>query len=131
MIFNISVSVYNIVCQAIKETWGNDMKDANCLVTKSKVTTWGNFIRDFINISNDKTNQGILTKKKIEEISKAKTSLGVTTAINTAGNKLCIVTGKAGTGKSLVLMKLMYNKVQKDEKEETIVADFLLIIICL
>lgn len=116
LIFNISVSVYNIVCQAIKETWGNDMKDTNCLVTKSKVTTWENFICDFINISNAKTNQGILTKKKIEEISKAKTSIGVNTAINTAGNKLCIVTGKAGTGKSLVLMKLMYNKVQKDEE---------------
>lgn len=101
LIFNISVSVYNIVCQAIKETWGNDMKDTNCLVTKSKVTTWENFICDFINISNAKTNQGILTKKKIEEISKAKTSIGVNTAINTAGNKLCIVTGKAGTGKSL------------------------------
>lgn len=116
LIFNTSISVYNIVCQAIKQTCSSDMKGANCLVTNSKIMTWENFIRDFINISNEKTNQGILTKKKIEEISKAKTSQGVSTAINTAGNKLCIVTGKAGTGKSLVLMKLMYNKVQKDEE---------------
>lgn len=116
LFFNTSVSVYNIVCQAIKETCGNDMKGANCLVTNSKVATWENFIHDFIDISNEKTNQGILTKKKIEEISKEKISQGVSTAINTAGNKLCIITGKAGTGKSLVLMKLMYNKVQKDEE---------------
>lgn len=56
---------------------------------------------------------GILTKKKIDNITK---SVKNTEKIQASqGEKLCLVTGKAGSGKTLALMRALYGIVSQNE----------------
>lgn len=70
------------------------------------------FIADFINNANDKTNQGILTRKKIDSI--CKDSKLIQRIINSIGSRLCIVRGNAGSGKTLALMRIAYRTVSHE-----------------
>lgn len=119
IIYNSDILWYDVISQAVEETSSNDGKKTNCIVyssTPQKIDC-SEFVSQFIEICEAKTKQGILTVKKINAISEAQSNQKVEKACELAGNKLCIITGKAGTGKSLVLMKIMYRKIKKDEEK--------------
>lgn len=119
LICNSEIMWYDVISHAVDETASNDKRKTSCIVYSSspQLIDCSKFIKQFIEISEAKTNQGILTIKKINAISEAQSNQKVERACELAGNKLCIVTGKAGTGKSLVLMKVMYRKVKKDDEK--------------
>lgn len=70
------------------------------------------FIANFINDANEKTNQGILTRKKIDAI--CKDSKLIERILNSIGSRLCIVRGNAGSGKTLALMRIAYRTVSRE-----------------
>lgn len=116
---NDKMNVWEVVNSAIKETVGNNGKSCECIVNKSdnRDFSWTSFVSQFIEACEKRTKQGILTKRKIDEISKDRVNVDVREALDYAGERLAIVKGKAGTGKSLTLIKIMYHKVQKDEEK--------------
>ena len=118
VVINSPLYWYDLISYAVELTSSNDGKKTNCLVYSSnpKKIGWEDFVYPFVEKSEAKTKQGILTKKKIDTISSEHTNKHIERACEIAGNKLCIITGKAGTGKSLVLMKIMYRKIRKDNE---------------
>lgn len=80
-----------------------------------KSALWQDFIHVFIETSEKHTKQGILTRKKIDAITRKNTSRLMEQVYNAIGKKLCVIKGRAGTGKTLALLRIMYNQVKKDE----------------
>ena len=76
---------------------------------------WSYLITEFIDIANEHTRQGILTKKKVDQITIKRITPVLEQARESIKNQLCVVRGKAGTGKTLALLKLMYEQVRNDE----------------
>lgn len=115
--FNRDIDIGKVIFDAIILTQNRDGVAANCIAYKDKETPndWSEFISNFIDISEMHTHQGILTKKKVEQITKKKTSRLLEQASQAIGNKLCIIKGKAGTGKTLTLLRLMYEQVRRGE----------------
>ena len=70
------------------------------------------YISTFIDEINNKTNQGILTKKKIDAI--CRDSKLIERIMNSIGSRLCIVRGNAGSGKTLALMRIAYRTVSHE-----------------
>lgn len=65
-------------------------------------------INQVIEAANEGSEYGILTRKKLEAISRlVKNTERTLEAIN-AGGKMCLITGKAGSGKTLALARAMY-----------------------
>ncbi len=115
--FNIGIKLWEAIDNAIILTQNNDGVAANCISYQDKETPndWSDFLNNFIDISEEHTHQGILTKKKIDHVTKKKTSRLMEQASQAIGNKLCVIKGKAGTGKTLALLRLMYEQVRKGE----------------
>lgn len=115
--FNTEVNLWQVINNAIELTKNKDGAASNCIVYKDKETAndWSYFLTSFIDISEDFTKQGILTKRKIDNITKKKTSRLMEKANQATGRKLCIISGKTGTGKTLSLLRLMYEQVRKGE----------------
>lgn len=109
----------NLICntswklkQLISKAVDNLANDNRCYsLSLDNNSHLSDFIRDFIDITEPRTNHGILTKKKMEAISTKVIGKQMQTLYDVAGKKLGIVTGKAGTGKSLALLRFMYNHV--------------------
>lgn len=78
--------------------------------------TWTGFVNKFIETAEKDTKQGILTRRKVNSISKNNVSKEIIAAKSVLGNKLCIIKGKPGTGKTHTLLQLMYNQVKKKDK---------------
>ena len=116
--FNMSVNLWQAINIAMTITKNGDGKAVDCVCFKDKTTqnNWSNFIKNFIKISDKHTKQGILTKRKIDYITKKKQTRLIGQANQAIGKKLCIIYGKAGTGKTLMLMRLMYEQVRKSQK---------------
>lgn len=115
--FNKEINLGKIIFDAIVLTQNKDGVAANCIVYQDKETpnAWSDFIPKFIDIAEAHTQQGILTKKKIDQITKKKTGRLMEQANQALGKKLCVIGGKAGTGKTLALLRLMYEQVRKGE----------------
>lgn len=115
---NYQMRIWEIVDFALRQTANNNGKGCDCFAWNGeRGKSWSVFISSFLGESEKRTRQGILTINKINEISKEKISKPVAQALQSAGKRLTIVRGKAGTGKSLTLLKVMYNKVRKDEEK--------------
>lgn len=67
----------------------------------------GAIVNDYIDQANERTEIGILTKQRIDKITdkKIKTSQNV---LENSGKALCILQGKAGCGKTLMLTRIFY-----------------------
>ena len=113
--FNKEINIGKIIFDAIVLTQNKDGVAANCISYQDKETSndWSDFISSFINIAEKHTQQGILTKKKVDHITKKKTGRLMEQANQALGKKLCVIRGKAGTGKTLALLRIMYDQVRK------------------
>lgn len=114
MYFNTGIRIDKMIGWAIKKTYS--MQSTDCLLLKdgSKSAVWSSFVKDFIEVSEKHTQQGILTKKKVDSITSKNSSRLLERANDAIGNKLCIIGGKAGTGKTMALLRIMYNQVKSD-----------------
>lgn len=81
-------------------------------------------IKRLIEDSRDRFKIGILTKKKLDLISVKKNKI-VDEIEHSIGNNIHIITGKAGTGKTVYLAKVIYRLVQKKEGQKSHRARFL------
>ncbi len=77
--------------------------------------TWTSFVNLFIETAEKDTKQGVLTKRKVNSITKNKVSKVINAAESVLGNKLCIIKGRPGTGKTHTLLRLMYDQVKKKD----------------
>lgn len=107
---NVPANLYKIISKTVDDLKG-EKNGTNC-VTLRQGETLSRFIARFINITDARTHHGILTKKKIDAISTKEVGKQMQMLYDSAGQKLEIVSGKAGTGKSLALLRFMYNNVQ-------------------
>lgn len=107
---NVPTNLYKIVSKTIDDLKGE--KNGTYSVIPKQGETLSNFIASFISNTDARTNHGILTKKKIDAISTKEIGKQMQLLYDSAGQKMEIVTGKAGTGKSLALLRFMYNNVQ-------------------
>lgn len=115
--FNTGIKLWEVIDNAITSTQNKKGIASNCLIYEDKnlQSIWSDFIPKFIDLSEDHTNQGILTKKKINHITNKKLGRLMEQAKQSVGNKLCVIRGKAGTGKTLALLRLMYEEIKKGD----------------
>lgn len=112
--FNCPIRPYEFINNAINQTKDSNGLRTSCISYDDGTTNdWSKFISNFIVSAETHTKQGILTKKKVDSITKANTSRLMDQVYSAAGNRMCIIGGKAGTGKTHALMKIMYNEVRK------------------
>lgn len=78
-------------------------------------TDWELFISEFLNKSENHTHHGVLTRQKVEALTKRQTSKLMEKLYDSIGKKLCIVSGNAGTGKTHTLLRIMYNEVRNGD----------------
>lgn len=74
------------------------------------------FVSSLIDEAEAKTQQGILTKKKMDSI--VKDSKLIDLILNAMGSRLCIIKGNAGAGKTLALMRIAYRTVSHEFDKE-------------
>lgn len=83
-------------------------------------------IKDIIEVANAKNKVGILTKKKMNLITSKQTQL-IQGVIEGMGNQISIITGKAGTGKTFVLTRIMYHVVSNNKHARLLTYNNLLV----
>lgn len=112
--FNMGVNLSQAINNAIVLTQSHNGKSTNCISYKDKTTpnNWSDFITCFIDVSERHTQQGILTKNKVDYITKKKLTRLMEQVNQAIGKKLCIINGKAGTGKTLALLQLMHEQIR-------------------
>jgi hypothetical protein len=114
-IFNKSIHIPSLI----------DFASQRCRSGKSN-DTWSiqldhnidihHFISIFIDETEKKSMQGILTKKKVDAIHKD--SVLIERILNSIGSRLCIIRGNAGAGKTLSLMRIAYRIVSREFDKE-------------
>ena len=109
--FNKSIDFTKLLDSACQRCQSKKYKGALSMQFSEGLDMHG-FIADFINNANEKTNQGILTRKKIDSI--CKDSKLIQRIMNSIGSRLCIVRGNAGAGKTLALMRIAYRTVSRE-----------------
>lgn len=85
-----------------------------------------NAIKDIIEVANAKNMVGILTKKKMDLITSKQTQL-IQRVIEGMGNQISIITGKAGTGKTFTLTRILYHIVKNDKHARLLTYNNLLV----
>ena len=91
----------------------NNNKLINCFHLSENNLSLSELANQLIEKANEQTSVGILTKKKIDKITKSAKNTEKIQALQ--GEKLCLVTGKAGSGKTLALMRALYGIVSQNE----------------
>ncbi len=116
MFCNIPMKGYEAINTAISLRIKPNESGCSCILyKKSDNKSWAPFVEDFIQKTNEYTKEGILTRKKVDILTHATLSKEMTRLYDTVGNKLCIIKGKAGTGKTMALLRVMYNEVKDGE----------------
>lgn len=110
LLCNIPCNIYQLISKTVDSK--KNGKGTTCLRFKEGVKL-SDAIASFIEKCAACTGHGILTKKKMDAISTKEIGKQMQTLYDSAGKKLEIITGKAGTGKSLALLRFMFNHVQK------------------
>ena len=110
---SIIISAYkrDLRLKNTNNTSGN--KSINCFHLSENNISLGEFANQLIEKANEQTFVGILTKKKIDDITKSAKNTKKIQALQ--GEKLCLVIGKAGSGKTLALMRALYGIVSQNE----------------
>lgn len=115
MILNKSIDWKNIIVSAYKRSSyfknvGN--KSINCFYLSENNLSLDELANRLIEKANEQTSVGILTKKKIDNITKGVKNTEKIQSLQ--GEKLCLITGKAGSGKTLALMRALYGIVSQN-----------------
>ncbi len=115
--FNRGIPLASAITYAV-ELLKNYYGSVNALLwdDSSKSATWDSFINIFVETSERHTKQGILTKRKVNSITRKNLSKNIKEANSVIGNQLCIIKGRPGTGKTNTLLCLMYNQVKAHDK---------------
>lgn len=116
VILNKPIDWRNIIISAYKrdlQLKNEDNNKLSCFYLSENSFSLDKLASELIEKANEQTAVGILTKKKIDNITK---SVKNTEKIQSSqGEKLCLVTGKAGSGKTLALMRALYGIVLQNE----------------
>lgn len=116
VILNKPIDWRNIIISAYKrdlQLKNEDNNKLSCFYLSENSFSLDKLASELIEKANEQTAVGILTKKKIDNITK---SVKNTEKIQSSqGGKLCLVTGKAGSGKTLALMRALYGIVSQNE----------------
>ena len=116
VILNKPIDWRNIIISAYKrdlQLKNEDNNKLSCFYLSENSFSLDKLASELIEKANEQTAVGILTKKKIDNITK---SVKNTKKIQSSqGEKLCLVTGKAGSGKTLALMRALYGIVSQNE----------------
>lgn len=116
IILNKPIDWRNIIISAYKrdlQLKNEDNNKLSCFYLSENSFSLDKLASELIEKANEQTAVGILTKKKIDNITK---SVKNTEKIQSSqGEKLCLVTGKAGSGKTLALMRALYGIVSQNE----------------
>lgn len=116
VILNKPIDWRNIIISAYKrdlQLKNEDNNKLSCFYLSENSFSLDKLASELIEKANEQTVVGILTKKKIDNITK---SVKNTEKIQSSqGEKLCLVTGKAGSGKTLALMRALYGIVSQNE----------------
>lgn len=115
IIFNRVFVIKDVVDVAISNTLNGNYSKCIQYVDSEKRGDWSYFVKDFLDIAEEHTKKGILTKKKVDQITIKKLTPVLEHARQSIKKQLCVVRGKAGTGKTLALLRLMYEQVRNDE----------------
>lgn len=110
LLCNVPRNMYKLISKTVDDLKGE--KAGTTCLSLEKGISLSDVIFSFIEATDARTNHGILTKKKIDAISTKEIGKQMQALYDAAGKKLEIVTGKAGTGKSLALLRFMYNHIQ-------------------
>lgn len=114
VIVNKNLSIKNIVNAACRRIYVEDKnsKFKGCSsFTLKRETQLSDFTKLLIDKANEETTLGILTKKKVDMITRP---TQITKKISELqGEKLCLITGKAGSGKTLALMRALYEIISQ------------------
>lgn len=116
VIVNKNLSIKKIVNAACRRIYVEDknskFKGCSSFSLKGE-TQLSDFTKLLIDKANEETTLGILTKKKVDMITRP---TQITKKISELqGEKLCLITGKAGSGKTLALMRALYEIVSQDK----------------
>lgn len=105
ILFNTPLDISKVLYSACRRTIFK--QGINCF---GKIDDLGAMVRNYIDEANDKTEIGILTKNRINKI----TEKGVKTPLRVLANQgksICILQGKAGCGKTLMLTRVFNDVV--------------------
>lgn len=116
VILNKHIDWRNIIISAYKRDLQLKNRSNNrfdCFNLSENKLPLGDLVNQLIEKANEQTSVGILTKKKIDSITRAVKNTEKIKALQ--GEKLCLVTGKVGSGKTLALMRALYGIVSQNE----------------
>lgn len=105
ILFNTKLDINEVLYSACHRT--TFKQGINCF---GKVDDLGEMVRNYIDEANNRTETGILTKKRIDKI----TEKGLKTPIKVLANQgkaITILRGKAGSGKTLMLTRVFYSVI--------------------
>ena len=100
ILFNTSLDISKLLYSACHRT--RFKQSVNCF---GKVENLGVLVQNYINEANNRTEIGILTKKRIDKITDKKIITPLR-ALNNQGKAITILQGKAGCGKTLMLTRI-------------------------
>lgn len=123
LIVNRGLAIGNLVRSACRRTISVGKRGAYCLPDDVNLPQ---MINSLIEEANKNTTLGVLTKKKVNEITKR---TRVTERIcQLQGEKLCLITGKAGSGKTLALARAFYEIVSRNKHARLLTFNNLLVL---
>lgn len=107
---NKGLTIQELVHSACKRTRIVGKTGSNCLPNDTKLSS---IISCLVEEANKQTSFGILTKEKINKITKSTKATERISQLQ--GEKLCLITGKAGSGKTLALTRALYEIVSQNQ----------------
>lgn len=129
VILNKSIDWKDLIISAYKrDLLANNKvtnKSINCFYISNNDLSLNELTRIFIEKANEQTLLGILTKKKIDNITRSAKNTEKIQSLQ--GEKLCLITGKAGSGKTLALMRALYGIVSQKEHARLLTYNNLLV----
>lgn len=123
LVLNKGLSIEEIVKLTCRRTRKKGKKGSNSLSDNANLAL---IIRDLIESANYHSSAGVLTLKKINQITKENQ---ITNRISQLqGEKLCLITGKAGSGKTLALTRVLHAIVKQNKHARLLTFNNLLVL---
>lgn len=123
LVLNKGLAIKEILKSACRRTRKKGKKGSNSLSDNVNLTL---IIKDLIESANHHSLAGILTQKKINQITQKSQ---ITNRISQLqGEKLCLITGKAGSGKTLALTRVLHEIVKQNKHARMLTFNNLLVL---
>lgn len=123
LVLNEELSIEKILKSACRRIRKKGKKGSDSLSDNVNLTL---IIKDLIESANYHSSVGVLTQKKINQITQKSQ---ITNRISQLqGEKLCLITGKAGTGKTLALTRVLHEIVKQNKHARMLTFNNLLVL---